>query len=409
MGQEAKKVVMFVTVGTGRDRADIASAIVKSIRSYNPNIVVFLCTEKSKQETLPIIEEGLAKENITVEQEIKLIKDENDLEAVKQICSNEMRKFERDRKFVEYTSGTKAMSVGLVLAGLENGAEKFSYIAGNRDETGRVIPGTERFISFEPTVIYAEVFFKKAIEYFNDGMYGSASKMFEKCLEIYREESFKKKVETLNNLCKVYQNWDLFKHKEAFETAKEIDLDILAEFEAKRKFESNRDSLAFLNKESVFSPLKAIDLLRNAERRIERERYDDAVARLYRLLEYIIQIGIDKLGLYSEPGKIDLSKLPDDLKEKYQRSEIALAKSAELLNDLGDEMGKELYESITQGNLKKILSARNNSILAHGFTPIDKETAEEFRDILKKILAKYFGSDFERWYEDLEFVKLKVL
>ncbi|MEN3039026.1 MAG: TIGR02710 family CRISPR-associated CARF protein [Candidatus Kryptonium sp.] len=407
MGQEAKKVVMFVTVGTGRERADIASAIVKSIGSYNPNIVVFLCTRKSEQETLPIIEEGLAKENITVEQKVELIEDENDLEIVKQNCLNVMKRFKNARKIVEYTSGTKAMSVGLVLAGLENNVEKLSYIAGRRDQGGRVIPGTEKIISFEPNAIYVEMFFKKAVEYFNDGMYGSAIKMFEKCLEIYGEESFKQKVETLINLCNLYLSWDLFKHKEAFKTAKEINSDILADFGAKKKFEQNKEALSFL-KEDELSAIKAIDLLRNAERRIERERYDDAVARLYRLLEYIVQIKISKHGLYREPGKIDLAKLPDELRGKYQNEEIPLVRSAELLKDLNDEMGKELYEGMTQGNLKKILSARNSSILAHGFTPIDKETAEEFRDILKGILERYFKDEYQRWYEKLQFARINL-
>ncbi|HOF14641.1 MAG TPA: hypothetical protein PLN01_09985, partial [Spirochaetota bacterium] len=49
------KKVMFITVGTGRERTDIAQAIVESIRIQSPDFVVFYCTHKSSNETMPEI------------------------------------------------------------------------------------------------------------------------------------------------------------------------------------------------------------------------------------------------------------------------------------------------------------------------------------------------------------------
>ena len=53
---------MFITVGTGKDRKDIASAIIKSIDSQNPDKVIFFVSEKTAEETVPEIRTALGRE-----------------------------------------------------------------------------------------------------------------------------------------------------------------------------------------------------------------------------------------------------------------------------------------------------------------------------------------------------------
>ena len=175
--QNIKRVFMFITVGTGRDRKDIASAIVKSIRIYKPAGVVFFCTRKSEMETLPEIEKILQQENLQIQKEVCVIEDENDFEEIKNKCAEVIGKY-KGEKIVDYTSGTKAMSVGIVIAGLEKNVELISYITGKRDSSGRVIPGTERFLSMSPSQIYAQNTYRKAIDYFNDTRFELAKSNF---------------------------------------------------------------------------------------------------------------------------------------------------------------------------------------------------------------------------------------
>lgn len=50
---------MIITVGTGRNREDIAGAISLSVRRENPEYVLFLTSPQSKQETIPCIDKAV--------------------------------------------------------------------------------------------------------------------------------------------------------------------------------------------------------------------------------------------------------------------------------------------------------------------------------------------------------------
>ena len=68
---------------------------------------------------------------------------------------------------------------------------------------------------------------------------------------------------------------------------------------------------------------------------------------------------------------------------------LALQNDYTLLGALGDDLGKKFTELGMAGE-KSPLSARNSSILAHGFSPIAKDA---FSGLLKKVeeLAKALG------------------
>ncbi len=68
---------MIITVGTGRDRQDIAKAILFSIKQHNPDLVWFLVSAISGEETLPIITK-----DISVTYEAKKFEEINDVEKI---------------------------------------------------------------------------------------------------------------------------------------------------------------------------------------------------------------------------------------------------------------------------------------------------------------------------------------
>ena len=60
------------------------------------------------------------------------------------------------------------------------------------------------------------------------------------------------------------------------------------------------------------------DLLNNAERRASQQRYDDAIARLYRATELFAQIRIEKTKGY-KLVKLTLKELDEELRPEYRK------------------------------------------------------------------------------------------
>ncbi len=108
-----------------------------------------------------------------------------------------------------------------------------------------------------------------------------------------------------------------------------------------------------------------VDLINNARRQIEEGKYDDALARLYRACEMLAQLRLLQKGINSSDVDLNNDKVP-------KKSKGWLAKSYQLLDEMGDELGQR-YTS--DRKLQAILNERNYSILAHGCKPIPKETA----------------------------------
>lgn len=209
-----------------------------------------------------------------------------------------------------------------------------------------------------------------------------------------------------------------------------------------------------------------VDLVNNAHRRIEMGRYDDATARLYRSMELIAQIRLlkkfelidarkleydrvfhirkDKLNEFLENEKnpikenldynIPSNKISEDDEKVYENNKIYcineedidfitikddyknhkkttvkldLEEDYELLKALNDKFAFEFFENKTINNN---LSARNNSILAHGLKTTKKESTEAFYLHLMRyakeisIISEY---EFEKDFEQSSFPKFK--
>ena len=134
------------------------------------------------------------------------------------------------------------------------------------------------------------------------------------------------------------------------------------------------------------------DLLNNAERRASQERFDDAVARLYRATEMAAQI-----RLFREHGldsnKLTLNDLPENLRSEYEpfvhengKLLLGLRKSFELLGRLDDPVGR-LFET-KRNAVIGALTTRNNSIFGHGTEPVGREGYEKVRNTLHAFISE---------------------
>lgn len=393
---DGKSKAMIVSVGTGKEGKDIAHGICFSIQHHNPDFLVFLNTTKSQETTMSYIIENCEVNRRTWE-EINLT-DADDIEKIALECQNVIRKvigdgYPLDAIVVDYTSGTKAMSAGLTIAAIREKVGILTYTTGKRGDGGRVISGTERALSLVPNQIFADDLFKEAVDSFNSYHFDVALKILGEAKALLADSEFLKKIDIFELLCKAYSAWDRFEIGEAFELLRNLHEEaMLQDWGIDKQISLNKQAL-YQEKEKLFCPERAFDLLENAKRRGDGEhKYDDAVARLYRICEYLGQFEIHNRGLYrTKDGKpdtsdLDISKLPTTLQEKYSKYQdsydrkvkIHLSGNYDLLHDLNHPVG--VFFKQEEKRFKKLMGLRDLSILAHGFNPVPEET---YKDMLK--------------------------
>lgn len=394
------KKALLISLGTG---SGVENGIVKSIRTHNPDMIVFIATKESK-DTIQRIE-NILDEKLPNYKTI-IIDNGNDIEKIYKTTIGVIKPLKEDYQVhVDFTSGTKAMSSGISLAAVATECETFTYVEGKRGENGRVITGTERVITLTPTEIFSDNKMRLAVEMFNNYR-------FKSCLDIIREvktrvfdDDVLKDFKILEKLALAYSSWDKFRHKEAFERLRGINDD---------RISNNKGFLGILSNSEIYRTVYIlVDLLNNANRRIEEGKYDDAVARLYRAIELIAQIKLLDYGLNDLSGtKFRL----DDLKEKGVETEkykkysdeeeklkLGLENKYRLLKDLGWGKADEVY--LNNKEINGLLQTRNNSILAHGLEPVEKETAEKLFEYVKRYAREVF-QDIDNLMEKATFPEI---
>jgi len=401
-----KKVAVFMTVGTGmrEDREkgmkDQAHGISYFINEIKPDKIVFFVSKESK-ETIKYVE-GINEDAY----EIVLLDDINNITEISTKIFNKVLEYEKMGYEIKmnYTFGTKTMTTAISFISVLKKKDLY-LVGGQRGKDGTPVPGTEEVKKQSLHVIYDIFLFNKMKELFNSYNFSEALKslnnivVFDNLQTGYSREDYE-------NLIKGCTEWDKFNHKEAIKYLENNSL-------IPKQQEHRIKRLVYLADKDAKEEIKEYhahllsDLINNAKRRIEEGKYDDAVARLYRVIEFIAQ---SKLFIKHDinTSDVDILLLPNELREKYKKMEengkirLGLKKSYELLRDMNEEIGKRFFEN---EEIQKILSMRNNSILAHGFGPIKKEQAEKFFEVTKEFLTTEI-KETEQFMEELKFIKL---
>jgi len=413
---------MIVTVGTGTGGGDIAAPLVGTIRNSHPDFVALLCSESSQEVAERVVSDL---DRSPEEWMIQIVRNENDLESCFAAALGAFRALRARgimpaRVTADFTSGTKAMSAGLVLASVAERAGALCYIAGRREQ-GRVVSGTERFLSFRPNAVFAHQALDMATQFMEKFLFEAAANLLnEETVKLLDEEE-RAAARSLRSLAEAYQFRELFDHRAALGKAKEAG-ELPAELRrfawddraAKRLHNLSREAGTAQTESRPPAPTLELvaDLFCNAERRLAEGRYDDAVARLYRATEMLAQLRL-KERFELDTGDIDTAKLPSSsLKKKYEglrdrgrpreegKIKLGLRKAYELLEDLGDPVGKEFPR---MNRLQNALRARNDSLLAHGAAPVGKAEAKVLHDELEALARKALGDDFDAARNELRF------
>lgn len=287
----------------------------------------------------------------------------------------------------DFTAGTKCMSAALALEA-RRWPCRFSYVGGARrtkDGMGVVETGAERVVhSANPWEALGYQAVDEFITLFDQRAFAAAADLARRAKETMTAPDRKRELSVLENLASGFDAWDRFDHRGAKQKLTDVlkgANDLRATVGADRgnrimRFtEQHRAYLERLASQNNSPTAEHVrDLLANAGRRKEEGRIDDGVARLYRAIEAVAQCAL--AGRHDMPSteRVPVDRLPESLRSRLEPQprddgtiKLGLQDAYALLAALGDEVGTKFTNSELDDPERSPLTARNRSILAHGF------------------------------------------
>lgn len=412
-------MLLLMTLGTGigtspddaRDR--LIRSCSYSLQYYQPDQVIYFCSEESKDIINHL--ESVVQDRFTKKTQSSycLIADPTDFSQCFELIYGVAHLYGDEEIVIESSSGTREMIRAAEIVSFLT-RNPVSHVTGDKSD-GMILPGTERVKEMVLYVAYDRLQLHRAIDAFNQNHFGTPIRLIEGARSLPERDDY-------YGLFNAYWYWDKLNYKEAYrylEHAPDIHL-LIPENRVflKKLLEMDKLDDTILNKKERFRVRQQkyiyvlIDLLHNAKRRVDGERYDDALARLYRVVELISQVLLLSYGIDDNEEKInfyDLKKLlrKQDISTYARKSDrhgvvrIGLRYKFMLLEDLGMKGAAGWYNRIQQ-----YIMLRNDSILAHGLTPVSGEVTlemwNEVRYIIKEACAG-LNQDLEELYNSSEF------
>lgn len=278
-----------------------------------------------------------------------------------------------------YTGGTKTMAAGLVVSALRVGWSLQINGTGSERTNLTKITGGDLPLPQDTTVILVRDAVAIAEAQAARHSYDAALETL--TLTLVRTQlppAEQAALATLKTEYEVRARWDRFDYDGALEAAGH-DPGLKARFAAKLHKLTQIRALCeqgeWTRRDLTGAELVE-DVVENADRCAARGRYDDAVGRLYRATELLAQVRL--LRKYKvRTGGVDLAHavIPEASrgwlearKEPSGKVKLGLFDAYRLLADLGDPLGAYFTENEKQ--LRNVVLARNDSLFAHGLTPI---------------------------------------
>jgi CRISPR-associated protein (TIGR02710 family) len=170
------------------------------------------------------------------------------------------------------------------------------------------------------------------------------------------------------DLSRAFAEWDNFNHQTALEIlqryARVLPVDLSCYFDVAKRLNNEDHKLR--------EAAQLLDLYRNAQRRAAQGRYDDAIARVYRLIEWTAQWIL----------RTQCHILTADVKEEDIPKGVSLTKNHEngqyqaglfaawQLVRFKTHGAASQFITSQENNMRNHIKVRNLSILAHGFEPV---------------------------------------
>lgn len=423
-GNERSKV-LICTVGSS------TAPLIKTIDYHKPEYLVYIAS-KDTREKISEITNNISWKGVKDSERIIVRDPENTATTLKDIRDGlkqflELKNISPDvRLDADITGGTKPMSAALAMVTSELGKCNILYVGGeqrNPAERMIVVDGKEKFIHVDnPWEAMGFVQSRRLAEAFNNCQFQGAEK--EALYLKERRTSYETFYDSLSHVIKAFIFWDRFDYRRA-KNEMEQNLGKLGHYDNDnfpkfrpfyKKISGMRDIISSLDndvrlltdkKTRLALPEGAgknylVDLLANARRRARFGRYDDAVARLYSAVEKAAKIALARLGKDNSNLSLqDLREAGGDFEEKYageitreRGARLPLGESFRYLQAIDPQNPVARAYFRNSKELECALEARNQSLLAHGYTAINEE---HYQNLFKCALGILGIEEREIW------------
>lgn len=401
------------------------------INAFRPKKVYFLCSVEGEKH----LDEVVKRTGLTQDQYIKDTIEYwgMDVAGVYEKIRKRLNLFKGEKVAIDLSRGKRIFSAGAAIVGAFFGCDLIYVDEEWLGEIQMGAPGTEKLVCTKnPLYVFGELEEKYAIQLFNRYDYTAAANLFDALHEKVQDP---RKYEVKTLISNAYAMWDSFNYKAALELLtrangriEQYSLDVVDLPQLKNnlvvlnhleKTQSFGEGISLLKDEHLMVHL-LVDIYCNGGRRAKQNRFEDAIVRLYRVIELISQHRLAKVGI--DTNSPDYSVLPTTILADYKKiskelfneeknslpSKIALIDGHTLLYLLKDK----LWDGKSNEDIKKLIKAietRNHSVIAHGVNLIGQKIYNEFRDMAKEMIArvcKLQDRDFELIYKYHTHLKL---
>lgn len=294
---------------------------------------------------------------------------EEGVEVILRKLAELRERFPGARLVADYTGGTKTMTAALVMAALEGEETELRLVTGARADLLKVRDGTQRSTAASVENLRLQRAIATHLAAWRRFGYGEAAQGLN-ALPMPRDRQWRAELQIAQDLSLGYDAWDRFDHG----TARQY-LDLYRS----RIGRTAGRQLKFLKlltleeKDRRREPARLLDLWLNAERRAAQGRYDDAIARAYRLLEWtaqwLLRTGCDlDTSDIREEQHVEGVSISRNRKGKWQAGLFAAWDL--VAHYLGGE-AREFAQAQREA-LQDYIQIRNQSILAHGYRAVSK-------------------------------------
>ena len=382
--------------------------ILHAVRSHGPDEVIFVCSsppcpaasevqvtgegnpcshrrEDGSIETRPNLVHQLEIKDFRPHLQLLRLPDPDNLadchRRIRGFCHGLRQRFSSCHLIADYSGGTKTMSAALAMAMIEQEGQ-LTVVRGVRSNLQR-IDQSRGVLPVPVSALQAGRLLRERLPAFlEDHRYDRALEAVQEFMARQGAELEPARAEAARRLQRLLQalvRWDRYQWQQALGLARQVGLDGEAELAGLRAWwERVVAAHQCLAKAAPLPPGTSgyelvQDLLLSAGRRGRRGWFDDAVARLYRALELLLQTYI-QLEL-----RIDHRHFWRDPDVKEASSRLGLSKGLDGLSRwLQDEEGDAGLGGALKRRqwrrFRKLLDKRNRSLLAHGLQPVDEGT-----------------------------------
>ena len=383
--------------------------ILKAIKFTSPRYVCFFCTDRDPQtgrpgsvvqvtgkgkvikanpgDARPTLSNIPAQARLDAERFGARMVPADDLDGafftMRAVAADLAGRFPGARFVADYTGGTKTMTAALVCAALERDDVELQLVAGARPGLVRVEDGTEQAMTASVARLRLDRAMAPWLGAWRRFAYHEAAEGLDG-IRIAAGNPGSPWLGFARSLSRALARWDDFDHGGALAL-----IDTYAGRVAPR-FPQMRPTLRLLAKandnDARREPARLLDLWLNAERRAVQGRFDDAVARWYRLMEWTAQWQL-RTVFDADTADFPRDLLPPDADVTPGRDgkiKIGLWQSWRVVEQRLSGPA-QVFIAEHGRELRDLLDLRNNSILAHGFQPVKKADWQDLHSWTKEI------------------------